>query len=103
METGGTVREHLERAAKPGKLRAESARATLDAHPCPPALARTYRDFLGMSEWRGAGGFGPALLTLETVEAYERRVLGRQLLPGELRLVKRLDLATLAPTDKKAA
>ncbi len=103
METGGTVRQHLERAAQPGKLRAEANRAKLDAHPCPPILASTYHVFLGISEWRGSGGFGPALLSLGDVEAYERRFLPAPLLPGELRLVKRLDIASLATDPPKKA
>jgi hypothetical protein len=101
MEAGGTVREHMERAAQPGKLRADAIRAKLDAHPCPPVFAPLYRDFLEMGMWRGSGGFGPSPLTPDVVEFHERRVRGRPYLPGELRLVKRLDTASLADTPKK--
>ena len=97
--SGDTVRANLERAARPGKLRAESARATLAAHPCPPVFAPFAREFRELSRWRPSGGFGPAPLTLQDIEAYERRLRGgRPFLPGELRLIKRLDLTVLAPS-----
>lgn len=93
MDDGRTQREHLEVVAKRGNA---AVAATLAAFPVPALLARLWRDFLEVSHWRGSGGFGPALLSIETVEACERRILGRQLMPGELDLVKALDLAMLS-------
>lgn len=93
MPDGRTQREHLAALAKRG--RADMA-ALLAQHPCPPAFRQLSEDYDTLAMWRGVGGFGPSPLTLADVDAYERR-FGRRFLPGELDLVKRLDLIDLTP------
>lgn len=91
----GSVREHLERAARKATPSGERARAELTAHPLPAVFRVLWRRFCDLSAWRGAGGFGAAPLTLQDVTAYEQR-FGVTFLPGELDLLKRLDAVTLS-------
>lgn len=90
----GTQREHLERSARGTSPTSARARATLAAHPVPALLASLWRRFLDLSHWRGGGGFGASPITLHDVEAWERR-FGYVLMPGELDVVKALDMAML--------
>jgi hypothetical protein len=94
MDDKRTQREHLESVAAVSAV----ARAQLAAHPCPPVMRRHLSDFRRVSRWRGAGGMGPAPITLHDIEVYERRLRGgKPFTPGELDLFRRLDDAVLTP------
>ena len=91
METGGTQRQHLERSAAKGNARSA---ALLAAHPLPHVFRDLWEAFRTLDPWRGAGGFGAAPLTLADIREYEARY-GVRFLPGELDVLKHLDLIVL--------
>ncbi len=95
MTTGGTVRSNLQDLAKRGDAK---ARANLAAHPLPRVFSWLYEEvFRFLDPWRGTGGFGAAPLTLADVREYEAR-FGVSLMPGELDVIKQLDVLTFAST-----
>lgn len=75
-------------------------RAALRGPPLPDGMGWLWTVFLDLDRWRGAGGMGPAPLTLHDLAAYERRY-GLTLSPDDADLLKRLDTERLAALHAK--
>lgn len=71
-----------------------------DGPEVPWAGARIWGLFLRLHEGRGGGGFGPAPITYEAIEAFQR-VSGEPLRPFEIEIIRALDREWLSTVAKK--
>src|SRR5690242_10545749 len=101
VETGGTMREHLEAAANsvrpsPGR---DAARARLEGPPVPASLAYL-RSILYQLHGRSGASMGGLLPLSDTTVRHWCENNGIQLEPGEIEALKMLDGVLLSEAQK---